>query len=453
VKSSAWGGWSGTIENVIVRVPGTSASTRDVLITAHYDSVPVGPGAGDDGVAVASMLETMRALEAGPPLKNDVVFLFTDGEEMGWLGAKAFVKRHPEMGDVGVAFAFEGWPESGPTEMRATSPGDAWLVRQLATASPPVWAGSQTNSDEERLYHGSDFGVLAGGGLLGAEFENSGKATLQHTPRDTVEAVDPGIVQDHGDTMLTLARHFGDLDLREAHKSSEDLVFFTVPGVGFVAYPTWLSRVLSIVAVVLLLGLLVIARRREELTLGRLALGTLAFLALLLGSFGLSVGVWELLISVHPHANELTYPDFEGSTVAIVTIYAVVAIAFIAFMYAVSPRIGVIELAAGALLWWAVADLTLGLFAPLSSALASLPLLGGIVALAVVTFLRGPWAATLLALAAVPALLLFVPLLVLQAHQPDDGAGVAVLALMVLLGLLVPQLALITGQLQIDAKV
>jgi acetylornithine deacetylase/succinyl-diaminopimelate desuccinylase-like protein len=31
-----------------VRVPGTANSARDVLITAHYDSVPVGPGAGDD---------------------------------------------------------------------------------------------------------------------------------------------------------------------------------------------------------------------------------------------------------------------------------------------------------------------------------------------------------------------------------------------------------------------
>jgi len=110
---------------VIVRVPGTRSSAPDVLITAHYDSVPVGPGAGDDGVSVAAMLETMRALKAGKPLKNDVVFLFTDGEELGWLGAKAFAQQDPEMDRVGVAFAFEGWPKSGPTEMRATSPGDS----------------------------------------------------------------------------------------------------------------------------------------------------------------------------------------------------------------------------------------------------------------------------------------------------------------------------------------
>jgi hypothetical protein len=451
VESPMWGGWSGTVENVIVRVPGTRSSTPDVLITAHYDSVPVGPGAGDDGASVVAMLETMRVLEAGPPLKNDVVFLFTDGEEFGWLGAEVFVKHHPEVREVGVAFAFEGWPDSGPTEMRATSPGDAWLVRQLAAASLPVWANSNYNS-EERLYHGSDFGVLAASGLLSAEFENSGSATRQHRPGDTVEAVGPGIVQDHGDTMVALARHFGNLDLRKAHSSSEDLVFFTVPGVGLVAYPTWLARVLAAVAVLLLLSLIMAARRRGDLALTRLVWGALAFLAVLLVSFGLSVGVWELLLSGHPHAKDLTYPDFKDSTVAMAAIYAAATATFIAVMYVLSRRIGVVELTAGALLWWAVADLTLGLFVPLSSALTIWPLLGGIVALAVAAFLRGPWAAALLALASAPALLLFVPLLVLQAHQPDDGAGAAVLVLMLLLGLLVPQLAFITGQLGAEVK-
>ena len=50
---------------------------------AHYDSVPFGPGAADDGAGVVTLLETARALKAGPPLKNDVIFLFTDGEEAG----------------------------------------------------------------------------------------------------------------------------------------------------------------------------------------------------------------------------------------------------------------------------------------------------------------------------------------------------------------------------------
>jgi hypothetical protein len=451
VKSSAWGGWSGTVENVIVWVPGTRSSTPDVLITAHYDSVPVGPGAGDDGVSVAAMLETMRALEAGPPLKNDVVFLFTDGEEMGWLGAKAFAAQHPEMRNIGVAFAFEGWPESGPTEMRATSPGDAWLVRQLSVAAPPVWTNSSYNTDE-RLYHGSDFGVLTSSGFLSAEFENSGSATRHHRPGDTVAAIDPGIVQDHGDTMLTLARYFGNLDLSRAHRSSEDLVFFTLPGFGLITYPTWLATGLSAVALLLLLVVIVGARRRSGLSLARLAWGALAFLAVVLAGFALAAGVWELLLSAHPGAKELDYPDFEGSARAMATIYTVAGATFIAVSHALSRRIGAVELAAGVLLWWAVIDLTLGLLAPLASALAIWPLLGGTVALAVVSFLQRPWTAALLALAAVPGLMLFVPLLVLNALQPEDGAAVPVAILLLVIGTLIVQLMLITGRLPAEVK-
>jgi hypothetical protein len=436
---------------VIVRVPGTKSSTPDVLITAHYDSVPVGPGAGDDGVSVAAMLETMRALKAGPPLQNDVVFLFTDGEEMGWLGAKAFAEHHPEMGHIGVAFAFEGWPESGPTEMRATSPGDAWLVRRLSVAAPPVWANSNYNTDE-RLYHGSDFGVLAAAGLLSAEFENSGSATRHHRPGDTVEAVNPAIVQDHGDTMLILARYFGNLDLSRAHSSSEDLVFFTLPGFGLVAYPTWLATGLSVVAVFLLVAVIVAARRQGRLSLARLALGTVALFVVVLAGFALAAGVWELLLSAHPGAKELDFPDFEGSGLAMAAIYTSAGATFIAVTHVLSRRIGALELAAGALLWWAVVALTLGFFAPLASALAIWPLLGGTVALGVTTFLQRPWAAALLALAAVPGLVLFVPLLVLNALQPEDGAAEPVALLLLVLGTLLPQLMLITGRLPAEVK-
>ena len=266
---SLWSDWVGTVENVIVRVPGTNP-TYDVLITAHYDSFPGAPGAADDGVSVAAMLETMRALKSGPPLKNDVVFLFTDGEEHGWLGAKAFVEWHHKEEQVGVMLAFEGWPIGGPTVLRATTPGDAWVVRELVAASPGAWANSATNTSE-RLHHGSDFGELADAGLIGAEFENPGTATRHHRPGDRVEVLDPRLLQDDGEVMLTLARHFGKLDLREERNDGQDLVFFTLPALGMVAYPSWLVTALSVVAAGLLVVVIAAAQWRADLTLARVA--------------------------------------------------------------------------------------------------------------------------------------------------------------------------------------
>jgi hypothetical protein len=43
-------------------VPG---SGKAILLMAHLDSVPAGPGAGDDGSGVATLLETIRALKVG----------------------------------------------------------------------------------------------------------------------------------------------------------------------------------------------------------------------------------------------------------------------------------------------------------------------------------------------------------------------------------------------------
>ena len=442
-----------TAENVMVRIPGTANSSRDVLITAHYDSAPSAPGAGDNGVSVVAMLESMRALEAGEPLKNDIVFLFTDGEELGGPGAEAFASEHPAAHRVGVAFIFEGWPDSGPTEMRTTSPEDAWLIRQLANASPPVFTNSVYNtSDRARL--GNDFAAFPPAGITSAEFLNSGSSVRYHTARDNVEAINPAVVQDHGDVMLALARHFGNLDLRQAARSAgDDLVFFTVPILGLLAYPIWLAKALAVVTAALFIAVIVAVWRLGRLTLARLALGTLAFLALLLVGCALAWGVWELLLQAHPGAELREFPDFGGSGVAVTAIFAVAAAAFVAVMYALSRRVGVLELASGALVCLATLDLALALSTPLASALALWPLLGGVTALVVVAFLGRGWAAgTLLALAAVPGFVLLVPLLVLKTVDVEDGAAVGVLILVLLLGSLLPQLLVITGRVGLGAE-
>jgi acetylornithine deacetylase/succinyl-diaminopimelate desuccinylase-like protein len=94
------------VHNVAARLAGT-APTGSVLLAAHYDSVPGSPGAGDNGVAVAALLETLRALRELPPPRNDVIFLFSDGEEQGLLGAQAFVAEHPWSRSVRVVLNFE----------------------------------------------------------------------------------------------------------------------------------------------------------------------------------------------------------------------------------------------------------------------------------------------------------------------------------------------------------
>src|SRR5262249_48731711 len=57
------------ISNIIVRLGGTGDVRRAVALVGHYDTVALSPGAADDGYGVATLLETVRALKAGAPLK------------------------------------------------------------------------------------------------------------------------------------------------------------------------------------------------------------------------------------------------------------------------------------------------------------------------------------------------------------------------------------------------
>ncbi len=67
------------VRNVIARLGPTGR--KALLLNAHYDSTPIGPGAGDDGVGVATLLEVASTLK-NEPLRRPVVLLFNEGEEL-----------------------------------------------------------------------------------------------------------------------------------------------------------------------------------------------------------------------------------------------------------------------------------------------------------------------------------------------------------------------------------
>lgn len=85
-----------SIQNIVVKIsPKNTNSTTYLLVNSHYDSVPAGPGAGDDGSMVATMMEVLRVLaKSDKPLKNPVVFLFNGAEENPLQASHAFITQH-----------------------------------------------------------------------------------------------------------------------------------------------------------------------------------------------------------------------------------------------------------------------------------------------------------------------------------------------------------------------
>ena len=99
--ASAAAGGRGTYfegSNILVKIDGTDAPAVDsdgVLFSAHYDSVSSAPGATDNGMSVATLLQLVEYFahpERRP--RRTAVFLFNNGEEDGLHGATVYFK-HP----------------------------------------------------------------------------------------------------------------------------------------------------------------------------------------------------------------------------------------------------------------------------------------------------------------------------------------------------------------------
>jgi len=101
----------GRTANVVATLKGTVNPEIVYVVSSHYDSVVIGPGADDDTSGTAALLETARLL-AGHPMPATIVFASFTGEEAGLLGSREFVRLAVE-GRMQIAGALNndmvGW--------------------------------------------------------------------------------------------------------------------------------------------------------------------------------------------------------------------------------------------------------------------------------------------------------------------------------------------------------
>src|SRR5262249_10768215 len=127
------GATCGAVDNLIARRPGQASGgkAKAVVVAAHYDSVPAGPGASDDGTAVA----TARAPASGPRaaprregFANPVVFLIDDAEEAGLVGAEGYVADAALSAEAAFVINLEARGTSGTPYLFETSREQRWLI-------------------------------------------------------------------------------------------------------------------------------------------------------------------------------------------------------------------------------------------------------------------------------------------------------------------------------------
>lgn len=82
--------------NIAAVIEGSDLKEESIVLTAHYDSVPVGTGSWDNATGTAALLGIFAHFVANPP-RRTLRFLWCGSEELGLLGSKAYVEQNKEL--------------------------------------------------------------------------------------------------------------------------------------------------------------------------------------------------------------------------------------------------------------------------------------------------------------------------------------------------------------------
>ena len=436
---------AGTIENILARRKGTGGG-RAVLLVAHYDSVPTGPGANDDGAGVAALLETARALAASPPLKSDVLFLFTDAEETGLLGARAFLEEHPWAKEFEVALNLEARGDGGPVIMFETSPQNGALIRALTKATSYPLANSLSDEIYKRLPNSTDLTVFKEAGRQGMNFAYIHGLTHYHTQLDNLENVDPRTVQHHGSYALALSRYFAE-DIART-KPEGDAIYFDVIGFLLVRYPAWLVWPLTLLVLLLFAAVVRLGFRRKELTRLGIVKGALFLFVSFIAAAGTVAGAWWIVRRVHPGSSLIAQGDSYSHGLYVIGFAVLTLATSTAVLGSFRRRISGSNLLVGALVWWAALMIAATTWVVGGSYLMMWPLFFALIGVAH-GFMKGKGSGSpaIATLCAIPGILLVVPFVHLTfIAMPFALAPGLVLFLVLLSALLIPLLRSSTAE-------
>ncbi|SRR5579871_1413515 len=184
-----------TTWNIIGTKPGTREPHRIVIVGAHRDTVPGAPGANDNTSGVAVALDLAEVLK-NVPLGSTVRFVFFGAEEEGLYGSAYYVDHHgPDPIAAYVNLDMEG---VGQRLMISTFRGSDSLVQTGARLASelriPAIVGHDGGSDHinfERI------GVPVA-------FVFRPDDPYYDTPKDTVDRVDPSLLQVSGRLALAI---------------------------------------------------------------------------------------------------------------------------------------------------------------------------------------------------------------------------------------------------------
>lgn len=322
--------------NIITRIEGSDPNAKSLLLLSHYDSaVHSAYGASDAASGVATILETTRTFLANRTSHtNDIIILFTDGEEIGLNGAKLFVDDHEWAKNVGLVLNFEARGSGGPSNMIVeTNGGNSNLIKAFdeANVSHPV-ATSLMYSIYKMLPNDTDSTVFREEGDINSFFFAFIDDHYDyHTTLDNPQRLDPESLAHQASYLVPTLKHFANINLENLYAETDN-VYFDLPFSTLAHYPfSWIIPML-IIAIVLFVILIIHGFKKKQLTGNGVARGFLPFLAALILSPLLTHFGWQALMSLYPEYSEMLHGfTYNGHTYIAVFVFLTLAILWISY--------------------------------------------------------------------------------------------------------------------------
>lgn len=342
----------GSVQNVLARLDGSEPGPA-VLLAAHYDSVPAGPGAFDDGAGAATVLAIARIFKSLPQLRHSIIFLIDDGEEAGLLGARVFVNQHPWAKDVRAVVNVDSRGTSGPSLMFETGDANEWALHLYAQHAAHPNTSSVFYTAYKQIPNDTDFTVFKAAGYQGLNFANIRDVVHYHTPLDNLENADPATLQHDGDNALSSLQAFANADISNPPKS--EAVYFDLLAICTIRWPATRTVAIALSAAFLLLLEIAWLFYKKNLTGPEFLWGLLAWpvsiLAIAVFAFLLSFilrkgGAMPVPWTAHPHPAQVAFWSL-----------AIALVAFTAQRFA--SRTGFFGLWSGTWIWWALLSIAL----------------------------------------------------------------------------------------------